>query len=542
MAVFVSVAAVAAQPPQVKPSKAAEPTKAAPAAGADVDFAAGLRVIRNIEGAFHRAIAKAEPSICSVYLISNSDAGVDHGPRRGFMREERADDRRSTNFSPISVGSGIVVKSDPDKAKVLTAFHVVRAALREGSKPRITVVTADDRQYDGTLIAGDSRSDLAVVEIETDRLVPAISLGKGEDLVRGQFVLAVGNLFGVSIKDGVTSASWGIVSNIRRRQGPGLISDDRDILLGNREPDPPLYSYGTLIQTDCRLNMGISGGGLIDVEGRLVGMTVALSAANGLETPGGFAVPVDEFFRRCVTVMSEGREVEFGYLGISAPFRESVSVSPDQPPRFGLKVNRTTPYLPAVREGKLREGDVILTMEGQKVEDFSDLMIMVGGKPVGYRLDTEVFRDGQVIRLSLPLAKFPVQGTVHATVKRPSAHGIRVDHLSIFSRSSIGFGRNRQIDDPGSGVAVREVEPGSLADKRGVKPEWVITSVNDTPVSDPDTFDRVMAGLKLPIRLTLTGGGETVVLEDDKPAPGKSRKTDDRPAPSSGGPGPARNP
>ena len=137
-----------------------------------------------------------------------------------------------------------------------------------------------------------------------------ITFGDAATLKKGQIVIALGNPYAIA-RDGQPSASWGIISNLQR-QAPS----PRD---GTRPSDgrETLHHFGTLIQTDARLELGTSGGALVNLKGEMIGLTTSLAALSGYERPGGFAIPVDDDFRRALETLKTGRLPDYGFLGVA---------------------------------------------------------------------------------------------------------------------------------------------------------------------------------------------------------------------------------
>ena len=195
------------------------------------------------------------------------------------------------DFIPNEYGAGVVVDRG---GLILTAYQVL------GEESDYYVTTADHKIYKATVKGADPRSDLAVLSIEATDLTP-IALGNAAELKKGQIVISLGNPYAVA-RDGQASAAWGIVSNLGRK-APATPSES------DPSGRPTLHHYGTLIQTDAKLNLGTSGGPLLNLKGEMVGLGVVLAAAAGYEAAGGYAIPVDETFRRALETLKQGREV-----------------------------------------------------------------------------------------------------------------------------------------------------------------------------------------------------------------------------------------
>src|SRR5581483_2619868 len=189
------------------------------------------------------------------------------------------------------------------------------------------------------------------------------------------------------------SASWGILSNIRRRPAAPLREEERT---------KPLHYYGTLLQTDARLNLGCSGGALVNLQGELVGLTTAAAAIQGGETPGGFAVPVSAGMRRILDVLLRGEEVEYGFLGVAFDGR-----APEG--HQGASLLNVIGGSPAHLEGGLKPRDTIVAVDGTPIRDSEDLFVQLGTRLAGSRVRLQVQRDGRELRpVEVTLAKLAV--------------------------------------------------------------------------------------------------------------------------------------
>jgi S1-C subfamily serine protease len=426
-----------------------------------------------LQDAMAAAIKKAEPSIACI-LVARSDA-------------VSTQDLANPEHVPESYGSGVVIN---DKGLVLTNLHVVRDATA------IYVRLPGDKGGKAAIRAGDPRSDLAVLQLQLEPTalpVKALKFGDGSAVRKGDFVLSLAHPFAAGFRDGSPSASWGIISNIRRR-APGKATEEANY--------KTLHQFGTLLQTDARLNLGCSGGAVIDLKGNLVGLTTALAAISGGETPGGFAVPMDAGMRRIIDVLARGEEVEYGFLGVS--FSKDKERRPGQPGE-GVAIDQVIPGSPAAMAG-LRRFDYIRSVNGVAVREPDDLFVALGTVLAGSEARLEVAHSprGPGEAVSVKLSKFYVPGKVIATRRPEPVGGLRVDYTSIlFLRPGGQQIYGSRIPE---GVMIREVEPGSPADAARLQESKVIVRVNGRKVTTPDEFYREMQDARGPVELMVVTG------------------------------------
>ena len=328
--------------------------------------------------------------------------------------------------------------------------------------------------------------------------IPALEIGEGERLKKGSFVVALGYPYAVGFRDGSASASWGVITNLRRRP-PGVPTEvERARILTN---------LGVLLQTDARLQLGSSGGALVDLDGKLVGITTAMAAITGVDSPGGFAIPLDANYRRIIEVLARGEEVEYGFLGVTTQPNHLF----DRPRDGGFYIEFVTPNSPAA-EGGLHRGDAILAVNGQRVREYDDLFFYLAAALAGRRTELLVqrFGDREPQTIDVTLVKYPIEtdrDASRATNRPRSVYGLRVDYTSIVAKTG---------EPLANGVIVREVQPNSPA-KAASLVEFVdvITYINDVSVNSPaelylEVDKATKAGEKL--RLTLRNPVRTITL------------------------------
>lgn len=447
----------------------------------------GLQVASAIERTLVDVIARNEKSVVAIARVRKEEPAdafkLELRPDAFGRRFAPLDSPRPTDpdFIPNQYATGVIIDSG---GLILTAYH----ALGENSDYYVT--TSDRKVYRAKVRAADPRSDLAVLAIEATGL-QAIEFGDASRLKKGRIVIALGNPHAIA-RDGQVSAAWGIVSNMARKSPP---TDDYD-LLGK----VTLHHYGTLIQTDAKLNLGTSGGPLLELGGRMVGLVTSLPPATGYEQPAGYAIPVDKTFRRVVETLKQGREVEYGFLGIqpiNLTMRERAAGLQ------GMKVQRIQPGpgTPAYQSG-LRPGDVITAVGGKPIYDADGLVLEVGRLPVESRVVLSVVRDGQRRRLTVKLGKYPVRGKRIVTNRPPSWRGAFVDYPTVLIEDP-----NRLVRSSGyfeDAVLVTEVQTPSPAWSAGLRPGMSISHVGSQAVHTPREFRALVSGKPGPIQVRLT--------------------------------------
>jgi S1-C subfamily serine protease len=255
-----------------------------------------------------------------------------------------------------------------------------------------------------------------------------------------------------------------------------------------------LHHYGTLLQTDARLHLGCSGGALVNLKGEMIGLTTALAAIRGGETPGGFAIPIDSGMQRIIEVLKRGEEVEYGFLGVGFDRRAKRTE--------GVVLGHVYPGSPADRAG-LRARDVILAVNNTPVADADELFLALGVQLVGASIRLEVLPQGRGKRnnIEVTLAKFYVPGQKILTDlgSRPFFRGLRVDYTSLLVQQPSPL----PIQRIPNGVLVSEVQPNSPAATALLKPGDIVTHINSLVVNTPAAFYQAVKGLTATVELTL---------------------------------------
>lgn len=355
-------------------------------------------------------------------------------------------------------GSGVIISSD---GYILTNHHVIDRA-RE-----VTVTLPDKREFKGRIVGTDPKTDLAVVKIDAQNL-PTIPWGDAAKLQVGEYVLAVGNPFGLN-----STVTLGIVSAVGRGH------------MG-------ITQYEDFIQTDAAINPGNSGGALVNTRGELVGINTAIFSQSGGYQGVGFAVsttmakPVYESLVKTGTVVR-------GYLGVGIQdLNQDLAESFRLTDSRGALVNEVKEGSPAAQAG-LKQGDVILEYQGTPVEDAVVLQRLVTRTPVGAKTPVKIFRDGRERELTITIGEQPDQAKVARveTAERDVAFaGAAVQDLDRETARELGLSGTMQ------GVVVTDVEPDSGAQKAGLLPGDVIKEINRRPVRSVKDFEKLSSEVK----------------------------------------------
>ncbi len=355
----------------------------------------------------------------------------------------------------MGMGSGVIVSPD---GYVVTNHHVIAGAKQ------VKVTLIDKREFVGAIIGSDPQTDLAVVKINGHNL-PYIPWGDSSKLEVGDYVLAIGNPFGLN-----STVTQGIVS-AKGRGGMGITR------------------YEDFIQTDAAINPGNSGGALVNMHGELVGINTAILSRTGGYQGVGFAIPTSMGKHVYDSLVKTGT-VSRGFLGIGIQeVSKDLAESLNLPKASGALVTNVQKGTPAERAG-LERGDTIVAYEGQPIADPRALQRAVTRTPVGSRVELEVIRDGKPITLDTTLVEHPdTKKIAHSKGQSSTAHlaGLTVEDITP------QLARRLNLTSETTGVIVTAVQPGSEAANAGLRQGDVISEVNRKPVRSVKDYREAIA-------------------------------------------------
>jgi serine protease Do len=355
-------------------------------------------------------------------------------------------------------GSGVIVTPD---GYVLTNNHVVDSAKE------LTVTLPDKREFKGRIVGTDPKTDLAVVKIDGKDL-PSVRWGDSSKLRVGDYVLAVGNPFGLN-----STVTLGIVSALGRgRMG--------------------ITQYEDFIQTDAAINPGNSGGALVNTKGELVGINTAIFSRSGGSEGVGFAVPTS-LGRPIFDSLAKTGKVVRGWLGIGIQdVTQDLAKSFEVKESKGALVSEVKEDSPAERGG-LKPGDIITVYQGASVPDGVTLQRLVAKTPIGTKASVRVVRDGREKDLTVTVGELPgttVIAKAEGSLGDHALAGVAVQDLDRDTARELGLaGKVR-------GVVVVGVEPDSAAEQAGLQRGDVIREINRQPVKSVKDYEQAASRLK----------------------------------------------
>lgn len=354
-----------------------------------------------------------------------------------------------------SLGSGFIISPD---GYILTNNHVVADA------DEILVRLPDRSEYKAKLVGADPRTDVALLKIDAKNL-PTLKIGNSDQLKVGEWVLAIGSPFGFD-----HSVTAGIVS----AKGRSL----------------PNESYVPFIQTDVAINPGNSGGPLFNLKGEVVGINSQIFTRSGGFMGLSFAIPIDVAMNVANQLRTDGK-VSRGWLGVviqevDKGLAESFGL--DRP--AGALVAQVLDNGPAAKGG-IKVGDVILSVNGQKIEESADLPHLVGNLKPGAKADMEIIRDGKRQTLNVIVGDMPKDDSVAANGEPGS--GLSSNRLGL-AVATLTAEQKKDLDIA-NGVVIKDVSDAGPAAAIGLRPGDVITHLDNQPVESAKSFDKIASSL-----------------------------------------------
>ena len=413
--------------------------------------AADQRSLGDFSSTFASIAEKVKPS---VVLIRSKRVARRNQQRFLNPFEEFFGGRSPRNTEPRpdrGLGSGVIVSED---GYILTNNHVVENA------DELTVHLSDKRKAKAEIVGLDPRTDLAVIKVDFENL-PVLSFGNSDKLRVGEWVMAVGNPFGLD-----HTVTAGIVS----AKGRGNVLDRN--------------SYENFIQTDAAINPGNSGGALVDLEGSLMGINTAIYSRTGGYQGIGFAVPANMARSIMTRLVKDGR-ITRGYLGVQiSNLDEDLAAAMGLDNSAGVLINEVMEDGPA-SNSDLQVEDVVIALNNTEVEDVDDLRTRIADIAPGTEVKLKIVRDGEQKTISIELAELP-DGDPTSTASNNES---RISPASQIGIDVMDVSREwTRYYEAGSGVVITRVVSNSVAQEKGLRRGDLIRAVNGKRVSNVGEF------------------------------------------------------
>ncbi|MGQ9570996.1 MAG: DegQ family serine endoprotease [Thermodesulfovibrionales bacterium] len=420
------------------------------------------RQIIETSRAFSEIVSTVSPAVVNISttkVLRRDTDGLFDDPFFDFFKPFH-DLRIPKKWKEQSLGSGVVVSPD---GYIITNNHVVEKS------DEIKVTLLDKRTFKGKIVGADPKTDIAIIKIDAVNL-PTIPWGDSDKLQVGEFVLAIGNPYGLS-----HTVTMGIISAVGRA-------------------NVGVADYEDFIQTDAAINPGNSGGPLVNIKGELIGINTAIFSRTGGYQGIGFAVPSNMVRPIMSQLIREGKIIR-GWLGVTIQ-----ELTPELSQKFGLQktagalVSDVAKGSPAERAGITR-GDIILEFNGREVKDVGNLRNMVAQSRVGSEVSIKILRSGKEYIVRLVIAELPreiaeaVPSTFLDDLEAEAFTGLSVMNLTKEIAKQLGLRKDEK------GVVVVRVEPASPADESGIRKGDIIKEIDKKPIENLEDFNRVVSNL-----------------------------------------------
>jgi serine protease Do len=441
---------------------------------------------------FAPVVEKVAPSVVTVFTTQTVSRGLTTVPfsddtLRQFFGGGAPQKQGKQTLQGL--GSGVIVSPD---GYILTANHVVSGA------DEIMIGLGNDlRKFKAKKVGTDPGTDVALLKIEENNL-PSINFADSDKARAGDIVLAIGNPFGLR-----QTVTMGIISAVGRG-GMGIVD------------------YENFIQTDAAINMGNSGGALVDTDGRLLGINTAIFTRSGGNQGIGFAIPANLAREVMQSLREKGRVVR-GYIGTSVqtltPELADAMKLKGQP--TGALVGEVEPNAPAGKAG-IKTGDVITAVNGKKVSDARELRLMIGSMAPGTKVQIDANRDGQTRTFSVGLAEMPAGATEEEGAETAAEETAQPEKTTVFGSVAVAnvtddIRTALNLPKDVQGAVIADIDADSPAAKAGLREGDVIQEVNKQPVKSAKDLVAISKKLKpnekILMRVYSQGRSSYVALE-----------------------------
>ncbi|MBN1849615.1 MAG: DegQ family serine endoprotease [Deltaproteobacteria bacterium] len=410
---------------------------------------------------FAPLVKKASPSVVYISTVKTvkgpGQIPFPFGPDSPFgdFFDRYFRDQIPRDFKQEALGTGFIIDKE---GYILTNNHVVEKS------DDIKVKLADGKEYEADIIGKDPKTDLALIKINPDQELTALPLGNSDEPEVGDWVVAIGNPFGLG-----NTVTAGIVSAKYRNIGAG--------------------AYDNFIQTDASINPGNSGGPLLNTKGEVIGINTLIYSQSGGNIGIGFAIPIN-MVKDLLPQLKEGKIVR-GWLGviiqeITSELKEKLDLKDEN----GALVADVPTGGPAEEAG-IQRGDVIVSFDGQEIKSSKELPYLVASTPVGKTVTVEVVRDGKKISVKVKIGELKEGESGYPSAEEDKTAKLGMVVQEITPELARNFGLSEK-----SGLVVVQVDNGSPAAEAGIRSGDIILEVDRVTVKNLDDFNQKLGSYK----------------------------------------------
>jgi len=418
------------------------------------------------ESPFTRVAEMVSPAVVNISAEKSVKTGIEdfewdlRGPFEDFFRDFFKNFPRGESKT-TTLGSGFIISED---GYVVTNYHVIKNATN------IIIRLTNKKEYKGKdvkIIGGDSRTDVALLKIETKDKFPYLKFGDSDKIKVGDWVMAVGNPFNLegTVTVGVISAKGR--SHIPLSEGPDLQN---------------------FLQTDAAINPGNSGGPLLNLQGEVIGINTAITSTSGGNIGIGFAIPIN-LAKSVIEELKTKGKITRGYLGVYLEdLTEDMKNALNLPSLEGVLINEVIANSPADNAG-IKEGDVIIEYDGNKVTDVQSFRIMVASTAPGKTVKLKLIRNSREMELKVKIGEMKEEVALSGGEKQGAELGMQVVDIDSPDAKMYNISTKK-------GVVVTEVESSSPAGDAGIQPGDVIIGIGNKEIADISDFRKAIQDLK----------------------------------------------
>lgn len=429
-------------------------------------------------GSFAELAKQADPAVVNIsttQVVKHPQMGPrPKSPFEDFFGDEFFDkffgDGPKREFRSRSLGSGFIINKE---GFIITNNHVIENA------EEIIVKLSSGKEYEAEIIGADPRTDLALIKIEADVDLPIIPLADSDQILTGDWVVAIGNPFGLShtVTAGIISAKGRVIG-----MGP----------------------YDNFIQTDASINPGNSGGPLLNIKGEVVGINTAIIASGqGI----GFAIPIN-MAKNIILQLKQKGKVTRGWLGVGIQeVTNELAQSFELDEKKGALISSVREGDPASKYG-IEVGDIIIEFDGKEIKDYKDLPRVVSNTVPGEKVSVKILRNGKEKTLKVVVGEMKEDALAkEEKTGKAKRFGLRVQDITP------NLSRQFGLEDT-EGAIVVSVDPGSSADKAGIRPKDMIRKVNGLVINNLEDYERAIKKAKKGdvVRLLLERNGSSLFV------------------------------